>query len=109
MDGTILIIIIVIFIVFITMIYTIGKKEKLRKYQKVSIGMSETEMLAIMGGGYNKSLLKNNRSKYEWRINATSSGYSSHGFSTRSYSGVHKVTIMVKDGLVEEVRPYNVD
>lgn len=70
--------------------------------------MSEDEMLSIMGGGYNKSLLKNNRVKYEWRINATSSSYSSKGFSTRVYNGVKKVDIMVKDGLVEEVKPYNV-
>jgi glutamine amidotransferase-like uncharacterized protein len=61
-----------------------------------------------MGEGYNRSLLKNNRVKYEWRINATSTGSSYKGFSTRSYSGVKKVTIYVKDGRVEEVRPYNI-
>ncbi len=65
-------------------------------------------MLNIMGSGYSRSLLKNNRVKYEWRINAISYGSSYKGFSSRSYSGVKKVTIYVKDGLVEEVKPYNV-
>ena len=80
------------------------KKAKLEKNWDVEIGMSESEMLNIMGKGYNRSLLKNNRVKYEWRINATS--YSSG--NTRSYSGVKKVTIYTKDGYVEEVKPYNV-
>ena len=95
--------------ILLSIINSIRKKEQLRRYQNINTGMSEAEMLSIMGNGYNKSLLENNRTKYEWRINATSKGYSYRGFSSRSYSGVHKVTIMVKDGVVEEVRPYNVD
>lgn len=82
--------------------------EQLQRYWEVEIGMSERKMLSIMGEGYNRSLLKNNRVKYEWRINASSYGSSYKGFSTRSYSGVKKVTIYVKNGLVEEVKPYNV-
>ena len=39
---------------------TIGKREQLRRYWKVEIGMSEYEMLDIMGDGYNRSLLQNN-------------------------------------------------
>ena len=70
--------------------------------------MTENEMLDIMGDGFNRSLLKNNRIKYEWRINASSYGSSFKGFSTGSYSGVKKVTIYTKNGLVEEVKPYNV-
>ena len=89
---------------------SINKKkiEQLQKYWDVKIGMSESKMLSIMGEGYNRSLLKNNRIKYEWRINASSYGSSYKGFSTRSYSGVKKVTIYVKNGQVEEVKPYNV-
>ena len=70
--------------------------------------MPEEEMLLIMGEGYNRSLLKNNRVKYEWRINASSYGTYCNGVSTRTYSGVKKVTIYTKNGLVEEVKPYNV-
>lgn len=82
--------------------------EQLQRYWNVEIGMPEEEMLDIMGEGYNRSFLKNNRVKYEWRINATSVGSSYKGTSFRSYSGVKKVTIYTKNGLVEEVKPYNV-
>ena len=90
--------------------YGIGhqKVEQLQRYWEIQIGMPEHVMLDIMGDGFNRSLLKNNRVKYEWRINASSYGSSYKGFSTRQYSGVKKVTIYVKDGLVEEVKPYNV-
>lgn len=84
------------------------KVEQLQRYWEVQIGMPEQLMLEIMGEGYNRSLLKNNRVKYEWRINASSYGSSYKGFSTRSYSGVKKVTIYTKNGVVEEVKPYNV-
>ena len=87
---------------------SVAQREQLRRYEDIQLGMSESEMLSIMGGGYNKSLLKNNRIKYEWRINATSSGYSYKGMSSRSYSGVKKVTIYTKNGVVEEVKPFNV-
>lgn len=82
--------------------------EQLNRYTLIEIGMSEQEMLRLMGDGYNKSLLKNNRSKYEWRIGATSTGYYGGGVSFRKYSGVKKVDIYVKNGFVEEVKPYNV-
>lgn len=82
--------------------------EQLQRYWDVEIGMTEDEMLDIMGDGFNRSLLKNNRKKYEWRINARSYGTSYKGVSTRTYAGVKKVTIYTKDGFVEEVKPYNV-
>ena len=84
------------------------QSQQLQRYWNVEIGMSEEEMLDIMGEGYNRSFLKNNREKYEWRINATSVGSSYKGTSFRSYSGVKKVTIYTKNGFVEEVKPYNV-
>lgn len=77
---------------------------KLSRYKQITLGMPEQEMLKIMGKGYDKSLLKNNKNKYEWRINATSYGY--RGF--RTYSGVRKVDIVTQNGVVIEVRPYNV-
>ena len=81
---------------------------QLQRYWDVEIGMTENEMLSVMGGGFNRSLLKDNRVKYEWRINATSYGSSYNGFSTRSYTGVKKVTIYTKNGFVEEVKTHNV-
>ena len=84
------------------------KLKQLQKYWDIKIRMSEHRMLDIMGDGYNRSLLKNGRMKYEWRINAKSYGSSYRGFSNRSYSGVKKVIIYVQNGVVEEVKPYNV-
>ena len=82
----------------------IYRKNQLRRYTQIQIGMTADEMLSVMGSGYNVSQLKGNRQKYEWRIAASSTG--SKGF--RTYSGVHKVDIYVKNGYVEEIRPYNV-
>lgn len=102
---------VIILIIIIAVAVGAGAKEKvqqLQRYWDVEIGMPEEVMLEIMGGGYNRSLLKNGRTKYEWRINATSYGSSYKGISTRSYSGVKKVTIYTKNGYVEEVKPFNV-
>ncbi len=74
--------------------------------ESIELGMSEEEMLDIMAGyKYNKSLLKNDRVKYEFRF-TNSSSYSYRGY--RTYQGVRKVAIYCKSGIVEEVRPYNV-
>lgn len=84
------------------------KKQQKNNVESIELGMSEEEMLSIMGTNYNKSLLKNNRVKYEYRFsNGTSTGYSYRGVSSRTYHGVRKVAIYCKDGVVEEVRPYN--
>ena len=85
-----------------------NKKNQKSKVESVERGMPEEEMLRIMGKGYNRSLLKNNRVKYEWRYSEGSSvGYSYKGMSTRQYHGVRKATIYCKDGVVEEVKPFN--
>lgn len=91
----------VIFLVMIIVIIRdIERIAQLKKYKKIRVLMGEYDMLQIMGKGYKKSSLKNNRCKYEWRINASGSG--------SSYRGVKKVDIYVKNGLVEEIRPYNI-
>ncbi len=95
-----------IFVLFFVLIFLYGKNKRgqLKRYIRITRGMSEKEMLRIMGGGYNKSLLSGSKVKYEWRINASS--YGSHGY--RFYSGVSKVDIVTRNGIVIEVRPYNV-
>lgn len=97
-----------IIIIIAALIIKRKKLKQLQRYWYIEIGMAEDDMLRIMGNGYNRSLLKNNRVKYEWRIKSTSTGYYSNGVSTRTYSGVKKVEIFTKDGYVEEVRPFNV-
>ena len=113
MNGTIIwlpVLSVILFVVTLIIVLSVNRKklEQLQRYMDIEIGMTEDEMLDIMGDGFNRSLLKNNRIKYEWRINASSYGSSFKGFSTRSYSGVKKVTIYTKNGFVEEVKPYNV-
>ena len=90
--------------------YIVEKRSlgKLQKYWDVEIGMTDHEMLSIMGEGYSRGILKNNRVKYEWRINAKSYGSSFKGVSVRSYTGVRKVTIYTRNGYVEEIKPYNI-
>ena len=93
-----------IMIFVMIMVEKARRKKKMRKYEQVSLGMTEAEMLKIMGKNYNKSSLKNNRFKYEWRYsNGVSASY--HGI--RAYSGVSKVDIYINNGVVEEIRPYN--
>lgn len=87
-------------LIFLLSIPHILKRKRLKRYVQIYPDMLEEDMLAIMGKGYNKSTLKNNTYKYEWRMNATKTQY--------SYSGVRKVDIYVKDGKVTEIKPYNV-
>lgn len=94
---------IIIFVIIILSILLLTKP-RLRNYEKIYLGMEENEMLKVMGGHPNKTLFKDGRIKYEWRINGSSI---SQG-NVRFYSGVKKVSIYVKNGLVEEVRPLNV-
>jgi len=84
------------------------KRKQLRRYWEIEVDMPEDEMLLIMGEGYNRSYLKNNRTKYEWRINSYSYGSYHNGLSVRNYPGVQKVVIYTKNGYVEEIKPYNV-
>lgn len=108
MDVYVIVIILACVAIIGSMIASNKKLKQLKRYWEIQRGMTEAEMLEIMGKGYNRSLLKNNRVKYEWRINATSHGTSYKGTSTRTYTGVKKVDIYVKDGLVEEVKSHNV-
>lgn len=94
---------IIIFVIIILSILLLTKP-RLCNYEKIYLGMEENEMLKVMGGHPNKTLFKDGRIKYEWRIN----GSSIFQGGVRFYSGVKKVSIYVKNGLVEEVRPTNV-
>lgn len=94
---------IIIIIITISILFVLTTP-RLRNYEKIYLGMEENEMLKIMGGHPNKTLFKDGRIKYEWRINGSSISQR----NVRFYSGVKKVSIYVRNGLVEEVRPLNV-
>ena len=103
--GSILILYIILLI--LGYIKKAKRYNQLLQYWQVYQGMPESEMLSIMGYGYSRSLLKNNRTKYEWRIRATSHSSSFNGYSVRNYSGVKKVSIYTRNGYVEEVKTLN--
>lgn len=76
---------------------------------RVTIGMTEHEMISIMGENYTKSLLKNSRIKYEYLFqNAHSVGSYCFGINSRKYYGAAKAVIYCKNGYVEEVKSYNI-
>ena len=119
-NNIIILIIVAAFVIGIIFLFVYVKKTTSQRFLNIKdaidllyLGMPEHEMLETIdrtfyGGRHNKSFLKKNRVKYEWRIsNGISSGYSYKGFSTRAYSGVKKLDVYCKDGIVEEIKPYN--
>lgn len=84
------------------------KLRQMKKYTDVNYGMSEKQMLEIIGKGYTKSSLRDGSIKYEWRTNDMSASTNFGGVRTTGYSGVKKLDIYVKNGRVIEIRPYNI-
>ena len=100
--------VIMVFLFLLAFIISAPKRKRfkrLRRYLDIQIGMPEQDMLDIMGDGYSRSLLKDNRIKYDWRV--TFSNYDSS--KGTSFILLHSgVSIYTKDGYVEEVKPYNI-
>ena len=76
------------------------------------LGMSEDEMLEIMGDNYNRSLLRDGITMYEWIYSSggvVGSAYMSNGIGFGGGTKINgsKVDIVCRNGVVEEVRPYN--
>lgn len=71
------------------------KVKQLQRYKQIILGMSERQMLNIMGEGYNKSMLKDGVTQYIWHVEG------------QNNSG-QRVTITCRNGSVEEVIPENV-
>lgn len=113
-ETMIIILLVVLAVCIIALFLMPDKLKRMKKYTDVYIGMSESDMLEIIGGGYAKSSLKNGVTKYEWRINGSShttsrpANYGGVHYADTYYSGVKKLDIYVKDVIVEEIRPYNI-
>ncbi len=86
----------------------LNKVKQLQRYRQINLGMSERQMLNIMGDGYNKSLLKDGVTQYIWHLAGQSSGYVYNGFVSVQNDSGQKVIITCKNGMVEEVIPINV-
>ena len=83
------------------------KTDRLRGYQDVVEGMSEQDMLSVMGGGYSISVLNGNTVKYEWRINGSTntSGVLFKGavYAHTEQTEAQRVIIYVRNGAVTEI------
>ena len=89
-----------------------SKRSTWKTYEQITLGMPEEEMLSIMGGKYNRSLLRDGITMYEWIYSSggmIGSAYMSNGigFGSRTTIDGSKVDIVCRNGVVEEVRPYN--
>lgn len=89
---TVMLIMLLFFLIMLLSIAIADRKrreafEQLLRSERITIGMAENMMLSIMGGNYTRSLLKDNVTKYEWRISASILGYHNKGLYSRSYFG----------------------
>ena len=105
-------------------IKVVKPKPALRNYVKIQPGMSEADVIGIMGERYNKGFFEDGRIELEWRVNAVSSektlggavgtsngsigGGLYAGESIKEDLGVSKVTVVFREDKVVEVRPHNV-
>lgn len=76
-------------------------------YDLINIGMSKSEAINLLGGGYSISILKNGEEKYTWKIRVGSTTHSYRwfkGYSTRDYTGsvTKRVTLVFKNNSVIE-------
>ena len=83
------------------------KKITLNHYKKVSIGMSEEEMLSVMGGRPSVSNYQN-RKKFEWFIKAVSSTTYNNGIANTVHSPKKSVVITTENGKVISIEPHNI-
>lgn len=79
------------------------KKARLYRYEEIELGMSEDEVIDLMGFNYSENLLGRGKTKYEWRLN---------GFGFIRYGIFHwiptkSVEVYVKNGKVYKVLANN--
>ena len=86
----------ILFILLILTLFVVKHRNK-KRANSLQIGMSESDLLKLLGGYTSKSVLKDGTVKYvkKW-ANASSSSYK----GIRVYQGVQKTTVWVKDGVV---------
>lgn len=83
-----------------------SSEDAINNYERITYGMSENEVLILLGGGYTTSLLKNGDVKYEWKIRSTGTRYtyySKHWNASTSGGGeTQKVVVIFRDHSVIE-------
>lgn len=95
-------------ILFIAALVTgIRRIKTLKHYRNVQIGMSEEEMLSIMGGHPSVSNYQHKK-KFEWFIRGTSSTYYNNGIASTMYDPKKSVVITTENGVVTAIEPHNI-
>lgn len=79
------------------------KKARLYKYEEIELGMSEDEVIDLMGFNYSENLLGRGKTKYEWRLNGF--GFIRYGFF--HWMPTKSVEVYVKNGKVYKVLANN--
>lgn len=79
----------------------------LKHYKKVQIGMSEEEMLSVMGGNPSVSNFQHKK-KFEWFIKGTSSTYYNNGIASTMHNPKKSVVITTENGKVTAIVPNNI-
>lgn len=88
-------------------------EESVFNYNRINIGMSIAEVVALLGTGYTISVLKNGTEVYDWKVRGEgiSRRTYSRGLSFGSSSGAitKQITVVFKDGKVIEKRGNNLE
>ena len=83
------------------------KKITMKHYKKVRIGMSEEEMLSVMGGRPSISNYQNKK-KFEWFMKGGSSTYYNNGIANTVHTPKQSVVITTENGIVTAIEPHNI-
>lgn len=95
--------IIIIAMAFGLIIERMIRKARLYKYEDIEIGMTEDEVIDIMGFNYTQNLLGHGKIKYEWKIN----GVGFWQFGLFNWMPTKSVEVYVKNGKVYKVLANN--
>lgn len=86
------------------------KAEGMREVsQTVNIGDRIEDVVLRLGHDYTLEIMRNGERKYTWKIQSATVGYHADGMSAYSHSGVKRLTVYAKDGLVTAVSGTNLD
>ena len=92
---------VVVFVALVIVLFVLIKHEDLtEKSEEINVGMDEKDALEILGNGVMTSTLRENRTRYVIKRG----GYRYGG----GYVPVKKITVICKDGVVEEVHRTNI-
>lgn len=84
--------------------------EFIENHKKISIGMTKTQIISIMGDRYTRSCLKNNIEKLEWRYrHAGYTGRIAKGAYVHTGSLTRKISVKFKDNKAIEINCINMD